>query len=149
MLKIDKDYRHKDKTPVVAKLIFGRKYIIIKCRKISETLKSVRRYYGGLIWDDNHLYDFILHCRESRAKELTVEIICESEKGYDILMAEHNALMDAKGYNPDKKKFYKKDADKNCLNMNKEIYINKYNPKTGKNGWIEKHEVLNFHRYKK
>ena len=146
-MKFDKDYRNK-KLHCVVKFSLGRKFIILKCKNLDSTIKSILRQYraysrGGKLEKGNLYYHFFKHADKYKKDMVVVDILFEHESPYEILVEELEWL---------KESIVKKDGktpNQNCLNNNVEPYVPDYDKDTQDYNWISKGDLLNYTNYKK
>jgi hypothetical protein len=121
-------------TPCIAKISYGKKYVIAKCKSLPATLKniedSLNTYLRGGKINPNGLYYFLnLYVEKHPDEEFKVEILEASDSPYKMLIREHLEL----------------EAGKTALlNNQKEVYIPGMHDNGMYAGWIRPIDVTNF-----
>jgi hypothetical protein len=128
----------------VYKLYYGNRYIIVKGKTLTGSIYLIEKGYAVFLaagggqgkksggkgqeeWDGVNSYylKFYLYIYKKPKLPFRIEILLESNNGYDLLMREHNELNACM-------------KDKKCLNSNVESYMPKFREKTQSYGWISK-----------
>lgn len=139
----------------VYKLWYGDRFIIVKGKTLAGSIFLIEKGFAYFIsggggsgktatgeghkeWDGKNTfyYQFYKWVKENPQYKPVIEIILESENGYDLLVCEQK-LIDENIRN------------KKCLNSNVEAYVPKYREKTQSYGWISKAHYLNFKKHMK
>lgn len=122
-------------TPCVAKISYGKKYVIAKCKSLPATLKniedSLNTYLRGGKNNPNGLYYFLNeYVKKHPGEEFKVEILEKGDSPYKMLIREQLEL----------------EAGKTALlNNQKEVYIPATLADNGMYaGWIRPIDVTNF-----
>ena len=127
----------KDKHPkCVIKVKAGRKYYIGRSLNFDFILKELQLLYNRYkyrqgVWDDNLYLPIIQHVVERNLPEVEIEILFQSESGYQVLKEELRQL---------ETHFGKRD----CLNRNDTPYVPKFKTPSSPNKWLTHNEFLNF-----
>lgn len=127
-------------TPCIAKIIYGKKYVIAKCKSLPATLKnmedSLNSFLRGGKNNSNGLYYFLNEYVAKHPGDIfKVEILEKSDHPYKLLIREQLEL----------------EAGRTALlNNQKEVYIPVTLHDNGKyGGWILPIDVTNFHTWLK
>jgi hypothetical protein len=134
----------------VYRLWYSDKYVIVKGKNLAGSIfliqKGLAYFLAGGVAGEGHkegqgkntfYFQFYTFIKENPQLEWKVEVIFESDNGYQLLKREQQELEAAI-------------ADKRCLSGNVEAYIPKFRAKTGMYGdWIKPAHVLNFKKYLK
>lgn len=127
-------------TPCVAKVSYGKKYVIAKCKSLPATLKnmedSLNSYLRGGKNNPNGLYYFLNeYVKKHPGEEFKVEILAKDDHPYKLLIREQMEL----------------EAGKTALlNNQKEVYIPATLHDNGMYaGWIRPIDVTNFNTWLK
>ena len=122
-------------TPCVAKISYGKKYVIAKCKSLPATLKniedSLNSFLRGGKNNPNGLYYFLNeYVKKHPGEEFKVEILEKGDSPYKMLIREHLEL----------------EAGKTALlNNQKDVYIPATLHDNGLYaGWIRPIDVTNF-----
>ena len=139
-ISFDKDYRNHGDVHCVVKLTAGRKYMITRCKNLYGFTKILRAAYRkaerGSMEKGELYYHFCTWLVSKKDKRITIDILFESNSGYEILVEERTQLI------PSLKSSY-------CLNNNVEPYIPVFNESTGMYGWFTKGDILNYNNWVK
>jgi hypothetical protein len=141
----------------VFKLYYGDRYVIVKGKTLAGSIFLIEKGYayfleGGQGTGTNSgmekkngpghkegdgkntfYFQFYSYIKDHPGLPWHIEMILESDNGYQLLKAEQLALNAAI-------------SDKKCLNNNVEAYLPKLNLKTRMYGWIERKDVASFRR---
>lgn len=127
----------------VAKVKYGDKYVIVKCKNSIKSLKSMENALnaflrGGKNNPDGFYFHFFNHIKARPGDQIRVEYLSKVDEtdAYAVLVLEQQAL-DA-GL-----------SDKNMLNNQFQAYIPPYDESSGLYGWIPPGAVLNYHNWMK
>ena len=127
----------------VAKVKYGDKYVIVKCKDSMKTLKMIENglnafLRGGKNNPDGFHFHFYNHIKAHSGDRIKVEYLSkELEKdAYRLLVLEQEALDAGR-------------KDRNMLNNQTQAYIPPYDASTDLYGWIPPGAVLNFHNWLK
>lgn len=125
--------------PAVVKVFYGNKYVIVKCKTQSGSLKSIENSLnaylrGGKLTIENLYYHLFVFVKENPDHQFKVTTIVESSNGFELLKIEQEALDAAR-------------LDKNCLNNQVEAYIPEYDYDEKKFGWLNQNAVLNYRKW--
>lgn len=144
----------------VYRLWYSDKYVIAKGKNLAGSIFLIQKglaYFfagGGKVGNDSvagikgeghkegqgkntFYFQFYSFIKANAGREWKVEVVFESDNGYQLLKREQIELAAAI-------------KDKKCLNSNVEAYIPKFRPKTAMYGdWIKPAHVLNFKKFLK
>lgn len=122
----------------VVKLSFDDKFMITKagalewlCREINRTYGKYTRGVASGTVQDSLYFPLVKHCYKYSIDKVFIEIVFQSENGYEVLKNELEQLTEA----------FK---DKNCLNTNNIPYIPKTTHAKKGSSWLKQNEYLNF-----
>jgi hypothetical protein len=131
------------------RLCYGDKYIIAKGKTLAGSIFLLEKGYAYFIaggkdgkghnegdGKNSYYYQFYMHIWSNPGLEWRLEVLLETNNGYDLLKREQQELTAA----------FK---DKNLLNNNLHSYIPKYRSSTKMYGWINKGHVLAFKKFLK
>lgn len=137
----------------VYKLYYGEYYAIIKGKTLSGSIYLFERGYAAYIaagggrgnkhagkgqeeWEgkNSFYYKFYETIYYNPGLPFTVEVLLESNDGYQLLKTEEQELA-------------KSIKDKKCLNSNITAYIPKFRAKTNSYGWLTNRQVADFRRF--
>lgn len=137
----------------VYKLYYGNRYVIVKGKTLTGSVYLIERGYAAFLaagggqgskqggkgqeeWDgvNNYYKKLYLYIYKKPNLSFRIEILLESNNGYDLLMKEHTELTTSI-------------RDKKCLNNNVEPYIPKFREKTQSYGWISKEAASKFNSF--
>lgn len=128
-------------TPSLVKVTYGNKYVIVKCKKQSSSLKSIENglnafIRGGINRPEGlycHLFNYV---KEHPLNKFKVTCLLETDNVYELLKKEQEEI--DKGL-----------TDRNFLNNQTEAYIPEYDFDEKSFGWISQNYVLNFRKWLK
>lgn len=128
-------------TPSIVKVAYGNKYVIVKCKKQSSSLKSIENSLNAFIRGGvnnpeglyYHLYNYV---KEHPGNKFKVTCILETDNVYHLLKEEQDQLDNNK-------------KNKNFLNNQVDAYIPEYDFDEKSFGWIGQNYVLNFNKWLK
>lgn len=128
----------------VFKLFYGDRYIIHKGKYLAFSIDLLEKNYGyflayqhtGTSFTKDHFYNFYDYIRKNEGLKFRLEVISDSTDALELLKTEHLELNKAI-------------RDKKCINSNIEIYIPKFNEKTGMHNWITVDQVDQFYSFVK
>ncbi|MEO7046570.1 MAG: hypothetical protein ABI091_14765 [Ferruginibacter sp.] len=128
-------------TPSLVKVTYGNKYVIVKCKKQSSSLKNIENglnafVRGGVNRPEGLYYHLFNYVKAHPNNHFKVTCILETDNVYHLLKAEQEEL-DRGFLNP------------NCLNNQTEAYIPEYDFDEKSFGWINQNYVLNFRKWLK
>lgn len=130
----------------IYKLYYGKKYVIVKGKTLSGSIYLIEKGYANFItaWggvkgkecDDVNSYykKFYIYIHKNPKLQFKIEVILESNNGYELLLKEHIELNLSM-------------HDKKCLNNNVESYVPKFREKTQSYGWLSKQDVDSFNEF--
>lgn len=127
--------------PSLVKVSYDNKYVVVKCKKQSSSLKSIENSLnafirGGANRPEGLYYHLFNYVKDHPGGHFKVTEILETENIYHLLKAEHEELGKGKN-NPD------------FLNNQVEAYIPEYDYDEKSFGWISQNYVLNFRKWLK
>lgn len=127
--------------PSLVKVTYGNKYVIVKCKKQSSSLKSIENSVnafirGGSNRPEGLYYHLLNYVKAHPNNKFKVSCILETDNVYELLKAEQ-AEIDKGLNNPD------------FLNNQTETYIPEYDFDEKSFGWISQNYVLNFRKWLK
>lgn len=127
--------------PSVVRITYGKKYIIVKCKKQSSSLKTIENglnafIRGGSNRPEGLYYHLFNYVKEHPSNSFKVICMLESDNIYELLKLEQSEI--DKGL-----------KDKNFLNNQTEAYIPEYDYDEKAFGWISQNYVLNFRKWLK
>ena len=119
----------------------NKKYVIAKCKSAYDSLKRIENglnafIRGGTNNPDGLYFHFYNYIKRRPNKNLSVQVLLESESAYELLKLEHTLIQEGM-------------KNKDFLNNQTEAYIPMYNDNTKAYGWIPTHAVLNFNNWRK
>lgn len=131
-----------DPNPCVVKISYGDKYVVVKCKTGSGTLKMIENglnafLRGGKNNPDGFHFHFYNHIKDNPGCQPKVSYVSQgSESHYQLLVLEQQEL--DRGL-----------KDSNMLNNQREAYVPPYDDATGLYGWIPPGAVLNYQNWMK
>lgn len=125
--------------PSLVKITYGNKYVVVKCKKQSSSLKSIENSLnaflrGGVNKPEGLYYHLFNYVKEHPSNHFKVTCILETDNIYHLLKAEQEELDKGKK-NP------------RFLNNQTEAYIPEYDFDEKSFGWISQNYVLNFRKW--
>lgn len=125
----------------VVKIIYGKKYVIAKCKTQPGSLKTIENdlnafIRGGKINPNGLYYHLFMYVKAHPGNEFKVETLLENESGYLLLKMEQEQLEACRN-------------DSAFLNNQINAHIPIFNEDTGMYGWITVNNVLNFNKWLK
>ena len=125
----------------VCRINYGDKYVISKLKHLNQGLDRIENALNAYIrgGKNNHsglYYHLFEHVMQNPGLKFKVEVLLESENGYELLKKEQTELDLGR-------------KDPNFLNNQTVAYIPEYDPDKEMYGWLTKNEVLNFRKWLK
>lgn len=125
----------------VAKVSYGDKYVIVKCKNSIRTLKMIENglnafLRGGKNNPEGFHFHFYNYIQAHPGDKIKVEYLSQEDEtdAYTLLKLEQEALDAGR-------------SDPNMLNNQTQAYIPPFDPETGLYGWIPPGAVLNFNNW--
>lgn len=126
------------KCPSVVKLTCSSgRYIILKTMNLEflrvELFKMYGRYHRNGVAETHFLFPLIKHIGRMDHPKIKVDVLFESDNGYDVLKSELDQLAEHFG-------------NKDCLNTNNVPYIPKTQHAKSGSRWLTQNQALNFRK---
>ncbi len=133
------EYKYKrldeSKGRVIVKVSFGDFYVITKCGSIDwlihELNTTLSKYKKQGVNKDNLYIRFVEKVHKLDFKKGVIEVLYQSDNGYDLLKKELELLIEHYG-------------KRNCMNSNNIPYIPKTIHANKGSNWLKQNEYLNF-----
>lgn len=130
-------------SPGVAKVKYGDKYVIVKCKDSMKTLKAIENglnafLRGGKNNPDGFYFFFYVYIKDHPGGSIKVEYLSQVDETdtYKLLVLEQQALDAGR-------------SDPNMLNNQTLAHIPPYDEATGLYGWLPPPAVLNYRNWLK